>query len=122
MLLGLEPSGLHGGSGNMGRPTKRAAHRSQPYCKLLRSSIDHHIRLRQLLDHNDVNSRKHKQVCIHTSRSANIARLTAHSPLVAPALRHCVLGRANADTGFCRDRRRHAPLPLRRSLASTPQP
>ncbi|GBP44731.1 hypothetical protein EVAR_81499_1 [Eumeta japonica] len=38
----------------MGRPTKRAAHRSHPYCKPLRSSIDHHIRLRQLLDHNDV--------------------------------------------------------------------
>ncbi|GBP23387.1 Kelch-like protein 17 [Eumeta japonica] len=39
---------------NMARPTKRAAHRSHPYCKPLRSSIDHHIRLRQLLDHNDL--------------------------------------------------------------------
>ncbi|GBP80152.1 hypothetical protein EVAR_54433_1 [Eumeta japonica] len=38
----------------MGRPTKRAAHRLHPYCKPLRSSIDHHIRLRQSLDHNDV--------------------------------------------------------------------
>ncbi|GBP66470.1 hypothetical protein EVAR_51457_1 [Eumeta japonica] len=38
----------------MDRPTKHAAHRSHPYCKPLRSSIDHHIRLRQLLDHNDV--------------------------------------------------------------------
>ncbi|GBP82578.1 hypothetical protein EVAR_87825_1 [Eumeta japonica] len=28
----------------MGRPTKRAVHRSHPYCKPLRSSIDHHIR------------------------------------------------------------------------------
>ncbi|GBP34015.1 hypothetical protein EVAR_24930_1 [Eumeta japonica] len=37
----------------MGRPTKRAALRSHPYCKPLRSSIDNHIRLRQLLDHND---------------------------------------------------------------------
>ncbi|GBP34447.1 Casein kinase I isoform gamma-1 [Eumeta japonica] len=38
----------------MCRLNKRAAHRSHPYCKPLRSSIDHHIRLRQLLDHNDV--------------------------------------------------------------------
>ncbi|GBP26148.1 hypothetical protein EVAR_74910_1 [Eumeta japonica] len=38
----------------MRRPTKRAAHRSHPCCKPLRNSIDHHIRLRQLLDHNDV--------------------------------------------------------------------
>ncbi|GBP71482.1 hypothetical protein EVAR_103368_1 [Eumeta japonica] len=38
----------------MGRPTKRTAHRSHPYCKPLRSSIDHHIRLRKFLDHNDV--------------------------------------------------------------------
>ncbi|GBO99155.1 hypothetical protein EVAR_467_1 [Eumeta japonica] len=37
----------------MRRPTKRAAHRSHPYCKPLRSSIDHHIQLRQLFDHND---------------------------------------------------------------------
>ncbi|GBP68182.1 hypothetical protein EVAR_23333_1 [Eumeta japonica] len=36
------------------RPTKRAAHRSHPYFKPLRSSIDHNIRLRQLLDHNDL--------------------------------------------------------------------
>ncbi|GBP94715.1 hypothetical protein EVAR_92538_1 [Eumeta japonica] len=41
----------------MGRPTKLAAHRSHPYCKPLRSSIDHHIRLRQLLDHDDVTFR-----------------------------------------------------------------
>ncbi|GBO98734.1 Histamine H2 receptor [Eumeta japonica] len=38
----------------MGRPTKRVAHRSHPYCKPLSSSIAHHIRLRQLLDHNNV--------------------------------------------------------------------
>ncbi|GBP58826.1 hypothetical protein EVAR_84021_1 [Eumeta japonica] len=38
----------------MGRPAKRAAHKSHPYCKPLRSSIDHHIRLRQLLGHNDL--------------------------------------------------------------------
>ncbi|GBP81035.1 hypothetical protein EVAR_41031_1 [Eumeta japonica] len=29
----------------MGRPTKDAAHRSHPYCKPLRNSIDYHIRL-----------------------------------------------------------------------------
>ncbi|GBP36050.1 hypothetical protein EVAR_29180_1 [Eumeta japonica] len=38
----------------MGRAAKRAAHRSHPYCKPLRSSIDHHIRLRHLFNHNDV--------------------------------------------------------------------
>ncbi|GBP52048.1 hypothetical protein EVAR_97518_1 [Eumeta japonica] len=38
----------------MGRSAKRVAHRSRPYCKPLRSSIGHHIRLRQLLNHNDV--------------------------------------------------------------------
>ncbi|GBP80629.1 hypothetical protein EVAR_59477_1 [Eumeta japonica] len=38
----------------MGRPIKLAAHRSHPYCKPLRSSVDYHIRLRQLFDHNDV--------------------------------------------------------------------
>ncbi|GBP79630.1 hypothetical protein EVAR_45586_1 [Eumeta japonica] len=38
----------------MGKPIKRAAHKSHPYCKPLKSSIDHHIRLRQLLDHNDL--------------------------------------------------------------------
>ncbi|GBP52772.1 hypothetical protein EVAR_27715_1 [Eumeta japonica] len=41
----------------MGRPTKPAAHVSHPYCKPLRSSIDHHIRLQQVLDHNDVMGR-----------------------------------------------------------------
>ncbi|GBP67526.1 hypothetical protein EVAR_36652_1 [Eumeta japonica] len=35
------------------RPTKCAAHKSHPYCKPLRSSIDHNFRL-QLLDHNNV--------------------------------------------------------------------
>ncbi|GBP29018.1 hypothetical protein EVAR_83920_1 [Eumeta japonica] len=38
----------------MGRPSKPAANRSHPYRKRLKSSIEHHIRLRQLLDHNDV--------------------------------------------------------------------
>ncbi|GBP30004.1 hypothetical protein EVAR_22904_1 [Eumeta japonica] len=38
----------------MSRPTKRDAHRSHPHCKPLRSSIDHHIRLRQLFDHNEL--------------------------------------------------------------------
>ncbi|GBP45988.1 hypothetical protein EVAR_24181_1 [Eumeta japonica] len=38
----------------MDRPTKRALHKSHPYCEPLRSSIDHHIPLRQLLEHNDL--------------------------------------------------------------------
>ncbi|GBP94935.1 hypothetical protein EVAR_69654_1 [Eumeta japonica] len=38
----------------MGKRTKHGAHRSHPHWKPLRSSIDHHIRLRQLLDHKDV--------------------------------------------------------------------
>ncbi|GBP93740.1 hypothetical protein EVAR_67032_1 [Eumeta japonica] len=37
----------------MGRPTKRAAHKSHPYSKPLRVPLIH-IRLRQLLDHNDL--------------------------------------------------------------------
>ncbi|GBP91032.1 hypothetical protein EVAR_62176_1 [Eumeta japonica] len=54
----------------MGRPTKRAAHRSHPYCKPLRSSIDHHIRLRQLLDHNDVTVGLHEyRLALHYRHS-----------------------------------------------------
>ncbi|GBP96483.1 hypothetical protein EVAR_39130_1 [Eumeta japonica] len=47
------------------RSTKRAAHKSHPYCKPLKSSIDHHIRLRQLLDHHDVMSRSKSAYKVH---------------------------------------------------------
>ncbi|GBP32020.1 hypothetical protein EVAR_21053_1 [Eumeta japonica] len=49
----------------MGRPTKHAAHRLHSYCKPLRSSIDHQIRLRQLLDHNDVMGKKKRCRFLH---------------------------------------------------------
>ncbi|GBP15699.1 hypothetical protein EVAR_5386_1 [Eumeta japonica] len=57
----------------MGRPTKRAVHRSHPYCKPLRSSIDHHIRLRQLLDRNDVTNQLLANANLLVRRSASHA-------------------------------------------------
>ncbi|GBP18067.1 hypothetical protein EVAR_17014_1 [Eumeta japonica] len=70
----------------MSRPTKRAALRSHIYCKPLRSSTDHHIRLRQLLDHNDVTIEIYRPYPepAATAGVMSYARAARRGPLAAP--------------------------------------
>ncbi|GBP16541.1 hypothetical protein EVAR_19342_1 [Eumeta japonica] len=66
-------------------PTKRAARKSHPYGKPLRSSIDHHIRLRQLLDHYDHTVEVHAR--------SKVAKLKGQKTVTAAwYTQHCLLG------------------------------
>ncbi|GBP86629.1 hypothetical protein EVAR_85762_1 [Eumeta japonica] len=52
----------------------------------------------------------------------NIARIPFLARLSRPLRCRCASGRTNTGTGFCHDRCRPAPLPLRSSFASRPRP